>query len=389
MKKILIGSVAAAAMMGGAAFAGGIERGHSPYTILWEKGNYAELSFGRVMPKVKGSYGYQPAPGYPTFPLKSGNMLKDYTQASIAVKYALRPDLDLAVVLDQPMGVDIGYPRGIQDGSVAAYPLAGSNATIDSNALSALLRYRIDENWSVHGGLKLQRTKGRVHIESPTALARIGGSYDMKTSSETDLGYIIGGAYERPDIAMRVALTYQSAIKHDFKSVESAPLLGSRNTGFRVETPQQLTLDFQTGVAADTLVFGSLRWREWSAFNISPPVYGALGSSDPQNPRNSLVAYPRNVMTYTLGVGRKFTENFSGSVAIGYEKSNGFRTSNLGPHNGLKSVTLGGAYTQNNMKISGGVTYAEIGDATTYAPLNGSFKKNHTVGVGVKVGFSF
>lgn len=384
MKKILIGSVAAATMMGGAASAGGIERAHSPYSILWEKGNYAELSFGRVMPKVKGSYAY--APGVS---LKSGNMLKDYTQYSFAVKYALRPDLDLAVVLDQPMGVDIGYPSGAQEGSLAPYPLAGSNATIDSNALTALLRYRVDENWSVHGGLKVQRTEGEVHIASPTALARIGGSYDMKTSTETDLGYIIGAAYERPDIAMRVALTYQSAIKHDFKSVESAPRLGARNTGFMVETPQQLTLDFQTGVAADTLLFGSVRWREWSAFNITPPLYGSLGSSDPQNPRNSLVAYPRNVVTYTLGVGRKFTDNFSGSVAIGYEKANGFRTSNLGPHNGLKSITLGGAYTQDNMKISAGVTYAEIGDAITYAPLNGSFKKNHTVGVGVKVGFTF
>ena len=234
MKKILIGSVAAATMMGGAAMAGGIERAHSPYSILWEKGNYAELSFGRVMPKVKGTHTSAASFGRP---LASGDMLKDYTQYSFAVKYALRPDLDLAVVLDQPMGVDIGYPVGRQEGSIAPYPLAGSNATIDSSALTALLRYRIDENWSVHGGLKVQRTKGEVHLES-TALARIGGSYDMKTSTETDLGYIIGAAYERPDIAMRVALTYQSAIKHDFKSVERAPLLGTRNTGFEVETPQ-------------------------------------------------------------------------------------------------------------------------------------------------------
>lgn len=372
---------AALMLSAGLAHAGGIERSHSPYAVLWEKGNYAELSFGHLSPDVSGTFSH-PLAGA----LGSGDILPSYNQTSLALKYALRPDLDLAVVLDQPMGAKINYPEGIQSG-VAPYPIARSNARIDSHALSALLRYRLNENWSVHGGLKAQRTKGEVEIFNP---ALPGGSYAMKTSSETDLGFLVGTAYERPDIALRVALTYQSAITHDFEATERLPSADvSRTTNFKTKTPQSLTLDFQSGIAADTLLFGSVRWREWSAFDITPTFYSSFGSSDPQNPNNSLVAYPRNVVTLNLGVGRKFTENFSGSIAVGYEKANGFRTSNLGPHNGLKSITLGGSYAKDNWKLSGGVTYAKLGDATTYLPVGGSFKDNKMVAVGMKLGFSF
>lgn len=372
---------AALMLSAGLAHAGGIERSHSPYAILWEKGNYAELSFGHLSPKASGTFTH-PLAGA----LGSGDILPSYNQTSLALKYALRPNLDLALVLDQPMGAKIAYPTGIISG-VAPYPIGGSNAKIESHALSALLRYRLNENWSVHGGLKAQRTKGEVEIFNPNLP---GGRYAMNTSAETDLGFLLGTAYERPDIALRVALTYQSAITHDFEATERLPnATVTRTTGFKTKTPQSLTLDFQSGIAADTLLFGSVRWREWSAFNITPPFYSSFGSSDPQNPNNSLVAYPRNVVTLNLGLGRKFTENFSGSISIGYEKANDFRTSNLGPHNGMKSITLGGSYAKDNWKLSGGITYAKLGDATTYLPIGGSFKDGKMVAVGMKLGFSF
>ncbi|WP_112308985.1 OmpP1/FadL family transporter [Pseudogemmobacter bohemicus] len=380
----LVLTCSALALTAVSAQAGGVERSHSPYSILWEKGNYVELSYGRIMPDVSGVS--PPALGS----LNSGSMLSDYNQTTLAFKYALTPDLDLALVIDQPIGADVAYPGGPQGGSTVAYPVSRSNAVVDSNAVTALLRYRINENWSVHGGLKAQRTSGQIEIFNPNLP---GGRYTMDSSTETDIGVLLGAAYEIPDIALRVALTWQSAIKHDFTATETLPGFPggpvSRDTAFEVEVPQSLTLDFQSGVAEDTLVFGSVRWREWGAFNITPPFYSSFGSSDPQNPTNSLVAYPRNVVTLNLGVGRKFTENFAASISVGYEKSNDFRTSNLGPHNGMKSITIGASYTQDNWKFSGGVTYAKLGDATTYAPMNGQFKDNDSVAVGFKVGYSF
>lgn len=354
-------TVVASLVTASAVQAGGIDRSVSPYAILWEKGNYAELSFGRVMPKVSGvsaaRYGAQ----------ASGDMLADFSQIGAGVKYALSDKLDLAVVFDQPIGAKIDYP------SNALYPLKDSNAEIKSNALTALARYKLDNGFSVHGGIKAQRTEGKVSLRS--------GAYKMQTSTETDLGYILGVAYERPDIAMRVALTYQSEITHDFQSRE----LDSLNTKFSTEVPKSWTLDFQTGVAPKTLVFGSVRWREWSAFKIDPPVYKGITSL---SGGQALVTYDHDVVTYTLGVGHKFTDNWAGAISVAHEKKHDTKVGNLGPVNGMTAITLGGTYTQDKIKITGGVTYAKLGDGTTKL-LDSQFKDNHTVGVGFKIGYSF
>ncbi len=53
-------------------------------------------------------------------------------------------------------------------------------------------------------------------------------------NKDFQFGYLLGAAYEIPDIALRVALTYESKTKHKFKD----------NTGsnFTVEIPQAVTL---------------------------------------------------------------------------------------------------------------------------------------------------
>jgi len=48
---------------------------------------------------------------------------------------------------------------------------------------------------------------------------------------------------------------------------------GTSNT--EVETPESLNLEFQTGVAADTLVFGSIRYARYSDTIVSPDVFNA------------------------------------------------------------------------------------------------------------------
>ncbi len=138
-------------------------------------------------------------------------------------------------------------------------------------------------------------------------------------------------------------------------------------------------------------MFGSIRWREWSKFTIAPFGYVNAPSNTLKSP---LLNYANNVTTFSLGVGRKFSDTWSGAVTIGHEKSNGGFAGNLGPTDGYTSIGLGGTYTKDNIKISGGVSYAWIGDARTAAPNTtstpfGEFKNNHLVGVGVKVGFSF
>ena len=294
-------------------------------------------------------------------------MTPSYNSWSLGYKMDLGDRMALAIILDQPIGADVAYPTG------SGYPLAGATATLSSSAITALLKYRFENNVSVYGGLRYQTVHGEV------ALGPAVGNYTLNTNHDSELGYVVGLAWEKPEIAARVALTYNSAITHSLESVE----FGVPTAGFDTEVPQSVNLEFQTGIAKDTLLFGSIRWVEWSAFVIDPPTYQLLPPTTP------LVSYASNRISYNLGVGRRFNENWSGAVTIGYEESDGEITGNLGPTDGFASVGLAATYTMDNIKITGGVRYVDIGDATANLGPGASFTNNSGIGIGLRVGYTF
>jgi len=269
------------------------------------------------------------------------------------------------VIIDQPYGADVSYPVG-----AAPYPLFGTTATVASTALTAVARYQIGDRFSVHGGLRTQSLSGDIAIT---------GGYALNVDASGDIGYLVGAAYEIPDIALRVAVTYNSAIEQSLIGTET----GTGSLSLDVTLPQSVNLDFQSGIAEDTLLFGSVRWVEWTAFEVAPPFYVANFGGDP------LLSYDDDVFTYTLGVGRRFSDSFSGSISLAYEKSNGGFASNLSPKDGFFSGQVGGQYTKGNMKVSGGVRYVMVGDATTKPPVSGEFTGNSAIGVGMQIGFGF
>ncbi|WP_374394710.1 hypothetical protein [Tabrizicola sp.] len=352
MKRLMWATTALVAVTTG-AHAGGVERSSQSVAILFEQGRYAELSFGHFSPTVEGSLGGGA--------LQSGDMAGSYNSWSLGYKMDIGDRMAFALVLDQPIGANVNYPTG------TGYPLGGSTAELTSSAITALLRYKFENNVSVYGGLRYETVHGEA------SLPFVGG-YTLNTNQDSELGYVVGVAWEKPEIAARIALTYNSAITHTMDSVEFGALRGS----FETEIPQSVNLEFQTGIAKDTLLFGSIRWVDWTAFIIDPPVYPA---PDP------LVDYASDRVTYNLGIGRRFNENWAGAVTIGYEKADGEITGNLGPSDGMKSIGLAATYTMDNMKITGGIRYVDIGDATT--SIGANFTGNSGVGVGIKIGYTF
>jgi long-subunit fatty acid transport protein len=364
MKRFLT-TAAALAAAATTAQAGGVERSTQSVAILFEQGRYAELSFGNFSPDVSGT----------AFGRNSGDMSSTYNTFSLGYKMDIGDRMALAVIIDEPIGADVAYP-GVP--GATSYALAGTTADLESLALTALLRYKFVNNFSVHGGLRIQRSEGTVNIKAPGVGV---ADYRMSTSKETDAGYVVGIAWEKPEIAARVALTYNSAITHDLQSTETG-LGPTLDSNFETEVPQSVNLEFQTGVAKDTLLFGSIRWVDWSEFTIAPPRYVALVG-------NELVDYPKDRVTYNLGIGRRFSDQWSGAATIGYEASDGEQTGNLGPTDGATSFGLAATYTMDAVKITAGVRYVDIGDATTEAPLNARFTNNDGIGVGIRIGYSF
>jgi len=357
-KTLATGLVALAASP---ALAGGIERNPQSMAILFEQGNYAEFGVTYARPRVSGElFG----PGGPA----SGNIARRFTTGSFAFKGDVNEQLSYALILDQPFGADTLYPtRGT--------PLDGAAGKIDNTTLTGVLRYSFDGGFSAYAGLRSSWTAGRVALPG----------YNMSTDRDQAFGYLLGVAYEMPEIALRVALTYNSRIKHKFDALEQVAVPGVGivpfESNFTTNIPASVNLEFQTGIAENTLAFGSVRWVNWKDFDILPPVY----QSDPARP--PLVAYQKNSVTYTLGVGRRFTENWAGSISVSHDTGNGNPTSNLGPLGKRNSIGVGASYTLDAMTISAGVQYSRIGSATTN--INSRFGSNSVLGGGIRIGYRF
>lgn len=340
-----------AMVAGTASFAGGLDRSGQSIAPIFEKGRYAELSFGSVRPSVDGVF---------RGVLNSGNVAPSYTQVGAAYKQDFGEKLSFGLILDQPFGADVSY-----DSTTPGYPLAGSTASISSTGLTAVLRYKFSDAFSVHAGVRMIQSSGSVSLPARR--------YTMTTSQEQDWGYLVGVAYEVPSIALRAALTYSSAVDVDFSTTEVAVVPGR----MQVTLPQSVNFDLQTGIAQNTLLTFSARWVDWTSTNISPSL------------APNLVSYKKDTITYSLGVARKFNETWSASAAIGYEAATGGLASNLSPTDGRRSLSVGVKYALNETAaISAGVSYARVGNATTET-IGARFEDNSVLGVGIKMSFNF
>jgi long-subunit fatty acid transport protein len=375
-------AVSVMTMAAGAAQAGGIDRSGQGLGALFETGRYLELSFGAVNPTVSGNDVAVFGGG------ATGNVTDNFNQLALSYKYDINDDWSFALVIDQPFGADVSY-------DATSVALGGTTATASATAVTGLLRYKINENFSVHGGLRAQKAKANVDLRgaayrsplTPTVPGSGFDGYSVALSSDVSPGFVLGVAYEKPEIALRVALTYNSEVKHEFDTIETmgggAVVVGTTPT--TVRTPQSVNLDFQTGVAKNTLVFGQIRWADWSAFKLDPAFFTARTGSGLIN--------LDDWFTYTIGVGRKFNDNWSGSFSLQYEEEGNPLVSPLAPTTGRIGATLAAVYTRDNMKVTAGINYTDLGQATpeTGTPdvARARMQGSHAVSLGLRVGFRF
>ncbi|MEM7475721.1 MAG: hypothetical protein AAF483_12080, partial [Planctomycetota bacterium] len=276
-----------------------------------------------------------------------------------------------SLVMDQPWGVDTLYPNLLTSG------YSGTKAVLDSDAFGGILRYKIAERVSIFSGIRLQTVKAEAAFPFGGAIG-LGGPYSVIAESDDGVGFMAGAAYERPEIALRIAGSYYSEIKHSHVTQETVGLV-TTETKTAYSTPQSLMLEFQSGIAEDTLAFGSIRWVDWSSFAVYPPIFSAgVGAA--------LVDYAEDWTMYTLGVGRKFSDCFSLAVLCSYEPATDTTLTTLGPVDGRFSYGIAPAVTLGNTQITLGVTRVELGRAVNFAGTE--FDDGSGIAVGLRVGMS-
>lgn len=371
MKRTLTGAAVIASISATGAVAGGIDREPLNYGILFEQGRTLEISARQATPDVSGTY--IPAFGGGT----TGNMAQAFSSLSLGFKDDINDRLSYAILLGQPIGADAAYPSGFYTGLEAHW---------SSVEADALLKYQLQGGVSVYGGLRY--VNSRANIVIPSTLMLGSGTYSARTQSDAKVGYLLGAAYEKPEIALRVALTYTSAIDHAFATTENHPAFptpgNDLNTVTDITLPQSVALDAQTGIAADTLLFGQIRWAQWSKWHVLPPAYTTSLSGGQE-----ITGFDHDYVTYTLGLGRKINDNWSVFGAIGYEAAVGGTSSRLAPTDGMKSLALGAVWTRDKIKMTMGAQYERLGNTVDGAPTSTVFSGNHALALGVKMDYSF
>lgn len=313
-------------------------------------------------------------------------------------------DAMLPTVLASP-DVQAQMAAGAAAGAAALTPQpAGShntNVTVNTQSFSLLAAYQPNDNWTVYGGPVYQTIKGDVHLRG--AAYSLFNGYDANFETTGGWGVLAGAAYEIPDIAFRAAMTYRSAISHDVDTKENfvnfpgAPVNGTT----KIETPQSINLDVQSGIAPNTLAFANLRWVDWSGFAIRPGQFGAVsktvGPAVGKPNGFDLVSYDKDQYSATVGVGRKFNDKWAGNVSLGWDSGTGEYVTTLGPVDGNWNIGAGVQYSPTkNFYVGVGAKYLWLGDAkaqvsskTGTPNYDGDFSGNDAVAVGVKVGYRF
>ena len=349
--------------------------------LLYQEGSYVELGVTYTDPSQSGDGADLSAIGVPlSFPGNTGDIFDASWHVSGAWKADINDRLSYAILFDQPLAAHTFYGAGSFPGGAppTGFTYQGSYADVTTYQISAVLAYDVRPDVKLFGGLRGQR------LDASAGIPLFQG-YDVRADAEWGLGFLAGAAYERPDIALRVALTYYSKISYDLDTTERT-LAGTTNTTTDVDTPQSVALDFQTGVAPKTLIFGSVRWVDWSEFSIEPPVYAELTQAITGAPR-PLVEYADDWWTYSLGMGHQFTDTLAGSLSVTYEPDVGGVMTTLGPYDGRTLATAALSYDLGRANVTGGVTYGRLGDTTNL--LATDFDDGSVWGAGVRVGYSF
>ena len=383
--------------------AAGLDRSGQSVNAIFADDNTLAFSFGFVQPNVKGEDDLG----------NSYDVGESYGQLQFSYTQQLNDQFAVSVILDQPYGADISYNN---DPSTSR--LGGTGADLSSESLGLIGKYQFNERFSVFGGVKMERVRANVqlngqaysegfslgpatdgfndgisgfglpavseevfagvlagdtdatntfnatyggfgitsaNVEAAFASANsaffTAGGYDFDMEETVEPVYLIGAAYEIPDIALRFSATYHFETEHKAQTTEN--VFGITTKGdVEFVTPQSLNLDFQTGIAENTLLTASYRWTEFSAVDLIPDVL----QSDLVNLDDG--------ERYTLGVARRFNENWAGSATFIYEpEGDSDLVSPLGPTNGLQGLSLGAQYTNENVTLSGGINYSILGDA--------------------------
>ena len=329
------------------SFAGGLEVSRQNNMMLFSEGKTVNFSTRQTSSTVTDNL-------YTS--LDSQSIIKKLNLMSAAFKSDYNENISYAFEMYEPMASTLQYPA-----TVGGVP-AGQKALLRSQALSLTGKYNLSNSGFglVAGVRQLTIKRSTLNINPAQG--------DLVTTPDSGIGYMAGVSYEMPEIALKVLLTQAPGID----IVVPTTVVGSGT----VSQPSFTTLEFETGIANNTLMFGSIHQGEHASAQVKLNGIGAISSfTDGEK--------------YNIGVGRKFSEKLSGSFSYTTEEgSSATGTSLLSPTNGTDTYSIGVNYVTESVDVAFGYAMSSFGDkAVTTAYGTGNFTNNDATTTGLRVKF--
>ena len=392
MRKNIITGVSLVALSSGMAQAGGFELQTLDTSIMYADGNQASISYATIDASIEGYNTAAEALGLPS----KRQVVKDQTVTNVNAKFDVGDSISFGLGTYRAGSIQLSGGNEAPTPGVSPGGNLTPTADVDLDTTALMARYNLNDNFSFIGGITQNAIKGG----NVTTLA---GSYDVASKSST--GYIGGVAYSIPEIALRAELTYQPKTKFATTTAFTPSAVGicgaaaangadctvpavygayltnmtTTASAATLSLPDTLAFNFQTGIAENTLMTASYREASWgkSQINIAAPVAITTEFSDSE--------------AYSIGVGRKFSDNLSGSITYSKEEgSSSTSTSLFTVSNGSEAVSLGVRYTRDNMNITAGLSQRNVGDVTVNSSVGTmKYTGNTVTSMGVKIAFAF
>lgn len=369
-----------------AASAGGLERGGYNIDLLFDPSTYAaEAAVTYVNPQreLDNVVDVNPANGIGSNGRGAGQTngigeTEGYWVPRIGVKAGFGDSVDCMA--------DYSQPWGAHTKPGANWMGANDNieTKIESDNYAATCSYKWDMGkgqFRIIGGGFYQEVGGfKERLVTPV----FGGGVDGVGRLDLDgsgWGWRAGAAYEIPEYAFRASLVYNSAVDLDNLggTIDLTKVLlpngaGGFVPGTRYDVssfasmPDSLELKVQSGIAPGWLVFGSVKWTDWSQLQVIQITPNS--TLDPRNLPSSLTLLYRDGWTVTGGVGHKFNDQWSGAASLTWD-----RGTSHGYGNQTDTWTLGTgvsyAPTENvELRLAGAVgvltSGSSVGEEVTY-----------------------
>jgi long-chain fatty acid transport protein len=332
-KNIGAGIAAAAGLLAAtSAYAGGLERGGYNIDLLFDPSDYAaESAVTYVNPQrdLNNVEDINPANG--DLNGRPSDGIRDtegYWVPRLGVKAKIFEGVDCMADYSQPWGAHTNPGAN----------WAGANDNIETKIES--------DNYAATCSYKWDVGQGQLRIIGGGFYQEVGGFKERLVADLTPFGSPLSGvgrldlegsgwgwrtgiAYEIPEYALRVSLVYNSAVDLDNLSgtidlrnvLLPTPVGPIQGTKYNVESdasmPDSLELKFQTGFAPDWLVFGSVKWTDWSQLQI---IKVTAVNPNPLTPPTSLDLLYRDGWTVSGGIGHKFNEKLSGAMSLTWDR---------------------------------------------------------------------